>query len=425
MRHFTRTANERSGVSLVMVTFVVSVLATLSASMVMVTNSVTKEKLADRQKIGALFAAEAGVSEAVFALNNGQSGVVGSSSKPISQSGSNYWVQETVLPSGMRTLVSTGTDNASGVRVEVTVELIPNNIWAWGAFGDDALSLDQNSHVDSYDSRLGDYLSQQVNGSGNTAYASSNGHVGSNGDIGLLMNSSVKGNAICGPSSTTTVTGNATVSGSTAPSPELVVLPELEMPSFGSLGNFLLPANSSGTIPSGNWEYDDFDIDQQSKLTIVGPAQIVVQDFEMFSQSAIVVDASAGPVQFYVWDDFIMNSNTEIASTSYEPQDVLIALNSDNIVNPTQTVQLSEVTFESNSVIYGMFFAPNASVRIDSNFELYGSLVGREVHLDSWARVHFDEALLDADVFGNDPYWAAVCWRKMPYKTMKGANAYP
>ena len=108
-------------------------------------------------------------------------------------------------------------------------------------------------------------------------------------------------------------------------------------------------------------------------MTITGPARIVATDMELRSGAQIVIDASAGPVKFYVHKDFILSSNTSIASTTFDPADLSINLASDNIINPTENVQLAEVLLQSNSMVYGTLFAPNAMIDIDSNFELFGS----------------------------------------------------
>ncbi len=415
----------RAGVSLVMVTFAVSVLATLSVSMVMVSSSASKEKRADREQVAALFAAEAGISEAVFALNNGQSANIGTAQSPVSRSGSTFYVQETSLGAGLASLVATGADNSSAVRLELTVRQTNTSIWTWGAFGDENLSMDSNAHVDSFDSRLGTYQSQLGgNSSGNSNYAQAKGHVGSNGNISLKSNSSVHGDATCGPTGTTVVTGNAEVSGSTVPNTGVVEIPALTIPSFGSTGNYSLGGNGSATLPSGDYEFDDFQLKSNAQLTVIGPARLVMENFELRSNAELWVDASAGPVEIFVLEDFVMASNTLLASMTFTPSDVTVNLNSNNIVNPTQNVQLAEVAFESNSKLYGMLLAPNAEVDIDSNFELFGSVIGKRVHLDSNSNVHFDEALLDISASGGQPTWEAVCWRRLSSKTPIQGN-YP
>jgi hypothetical protein len=404
-------------VSLVVVGLSMSVLATLSVSMIVATRSTSREKSAQREEIAALFAAEAGLSEAVFALNNGGNANLGTQQQPLAINASEYWVTETNLPNGMKALVSTGIDNRAGTRIELTVRQDQDNLWVWGAFGDEELTMDSNSHVDSYDSTLGTYASQQVNGSGSNAYALTNGHVGSNGDIDLSQNSSVHGDAVPGPTATVTQNGsNTLITGSTTPNTALVTLPALVMPSFGSSGNFNINNNSSVALASGDYEYDNLRLGSGATLSITGPARIVASDMELRSNSQIIIDATAGPVEFFVHQDFILSSNTSIASTTFDPADLQINLASDNIINPTENIQLAEVLLQSNSVIYGTLFAPSAMIDIDSNFELFGAVVARQVHLDSWARVHFDEALLNVVANAGNVTWQAVFWRRLAFQ---------
>ena len=70
--------------------------------------------------------------------------------------------------------------------------------------------------------------------------------VGSNADIDLFQNSSVHGDAVCGPTSTTTVNGNATVSGSTTPAPDLVELPPIVVPTYASSGALTMVSPAFG-----------------------------------------------------------------------------------------------------------------------------------------------------------------------------------
>ena len=72
MRNIIRSSGERAGVSLVMVSFAVTVMATMAVAMVMVTSAASKEKRAERQQIAALFAAEAGISEAACLAESAQ-----------------------------------------------------------------------------------------------------------------------------------------------------------------------------------------------------------------------------------------------------------------------------------------------------------------------------------------------------------------
>lgn len=403
-----------------MVTFSVSVLATLSLSMVMVNTAVTKEQQAEKHQIASLLAAESGVSDAVFSLNNGGTGIIGSSANPVETSGVQYWVEVTDLGNGLMALSSTGLDAGNGSRVEVTMQETTDSIWTWGAFGDEELGMDSNAHVDSYDSSIGDYDSQ-LNGNGNGTYALQNGNVGSNGDVTLDGNSEVHGSAIPGPTSTTTIGGNNVIlTGSMAPASEEQEFPALVIPSFPPLPAWTV--NGSQTLASGDYYFQDLKIGANNDLTIYGPATIVVNDFELKSNAELWVDATNGPVEFFVIDDFILSSNTLVASLTYDPADIEINLESDNIINPTLNVQLSEVALESNAMLYGTLFAPNAAVDINSNFELFGAVIARQVHLDSNARVHFDENLMNSRSNGVVT-WEPLCWRTVAYSAQAAAAA--
>ena len=413
-----KSNQSRRGVSLFMVTFSVSILATLSLSMVMVNTTVTHEQQAEKHKIVALLAAESGVSDATFAMNNGGTGDVGSSANPVVNQGVSYWVEATDLGNGLISLSSTGLDARDGARVEVTMQQVSNSIWTWGAFGDEELSMDSNAHVDSYDSTLGTWDSQLTVNNGNGQYANNNGNVGSNGDVTLDGNSEVHGSAVCGPTATTTIGGNnVIVAGSTAPATGVQELPALVIPSFPIQPAYTV--SGTQTLASGDYYFSSMTGSGNSKLTIMGPATIVVGDFELKSSAELWVDATGGPVEFYVLDDFILNRNTIMASTTLNPAELSINLESDNIINPTLNVQLAEVAFESNAVLYGTIFAPNAAVDLNSNFELFGAVVARQVHLDSNSKVHFDENLATA-LGASTSTWQPLCWRTVAYQPEKG-----
>ena len=87
---------------------------------------------------------------------------------------------------------------------------------------------------------------------------------------------------------------------------------------------------------------------------------------------------------------------------------------SDNVIDPNVTVDLDDVAFDSNAEIYGTIYAPEALIEINSNFELFGALIARRVHLDSRSRVHYDEALSGTGSDSSDASYAAICWLALP-----------
>ena len=392
--HGSRAAHSRRGAALIMVALLVSSLAAAALVMMTTIGASKREKQASKQEIGATFVAEAGMNAALLDLVTGGTGQV-ATEQNASFGGAEFAVIPADIGGGLTSLTATGNDGNSTATIEVVVQLVNSSLFAYGAFGDEGLTMDSNAFIDSYDSSLGDYASQEVNGQGNDTWANENGHAGSNNDITLESNSGIHGNATPGPSSSTTLVGNNTsVSGSTAPAANTMPLDPLTIPSFPSSGS--LAVSGTEVIPSGNHHFDALVVKGTATLQINGPATVVFGSAELRSNAELLVDATNGPVEIYVIDDFILNSNTLMASTTKNPGDLALLLESDNIINPGLTVDLDDVLFESNAKFYGTIYAPNAAIDIDSNFELFGAIVARQLHLDSNSKIHFDEALLNS-----------------------------
>lgn len=359
-----------------------------------------------------MLAAEAGMNAAYVDFMAGGIGAVGSEANPMELGGSTFFVDSVDLGDDITSLVATGLDNRSGVRLQLvlrrTIEVTP----LFAAFGDEGVTMDSNAFVDSYNSSDGDYASQKVNGSGNDRWANENGNVGSNANIGLRQNSGIHGDATPGPSGSVSIVGNAEVSGATAAATALQDMPPLDIPTGTSAGNYTVSGTSS--LGPGTFFFDDFTISSNSTLNVTGPITLVVNSATLNSNAELWIDASNGGANIYVIDDFIMDSNTMLAATSFDPADVTLNLNSDNVIDPDNEVDLDAVDFDSNAKMYGTIYAPNAYVEINSNFELFGAIVARRVHLDSNSKIHFDENLMDQDE-DEEPTVETLFWRELPY----------
>ena len=396
----------RTGGALVMGVVLLVTLAGLSLSMITVLDGAARENRTSREKMGSHFVAEAGLSQAFFELNNGGTGVIGTSNQPMTFGDSTYWVTSTPMAGGLTSLISTGFDGRYTSRIQLVVQDTTSSSWSWGAFGDTSMILDSNALVDSYDSSLGTYASQLTT-SGSNAHANSNGNVGSNQNVLLQQNSDVFGNAIPGPGGSTTILGNATVSGTTTPNNGSVTMDPVTVPAIPSIGD--LDVNGSVSIPSGTHAFDAGTIETGSTLTITGPATLVFDSLELESNASFLVDSTGGPVEVYVVNDFLLNSNTLMAPLNYSPGDLIVNLASDNIADPNLNVDLDQIDFNSNAQFYGILYAPSAAIVINSNFELFGSLMSSSLELNSNSKVHFDEALLQSSSSSSSKY-QKVLW---------------
>jgi hypothetical protein len=404
----------QQGSALVMVTMAAAVMATLSFSILAVSLAGSKEQRSAKDRIRARYVCEAGLSDAVLDMAGGGTGDVGSKQAPIEYGNGEYWVDTSNLGGELYQVVATGRESRAGARLELTVQRTTHNVFEWGAFGDEVLVMDSNSRTDSYNAELGTYASQAVNGSGSSAYAKTNGDVGSNGNITLKANTKVYGDSMAGPGGSTTIVGsNVTLSGTSTPQTSVMDLPEIDVPLMTSSGS-LMVNNNTTVIPPGDHRWTNFTVNTGNKVTVTGPARLVFENYHLKSNAQMVIDASNGPVEIFVYDDFILDSNTLLASTTNKPVDLSVNLLSDNVINPDIKVQLDIITFDSNAKMYGTIYAPSAIIDIDSNFELFGSLVARRVLLDSNARIHYDESLATAES-RSEYTFATVCWRVLPY----------
>lgn len=410
VRKSRKTHVEREGVALVFMALGLASVLALSASLLVLVRSHSKEQRGSFEDQGSRYVAQAGLAQAMYQLQRSTSGVVGSPGHPASFGTSSYVVEAENVGSDLIRLRSLGIEDRERTRLELVVRSVPSTIWRFGAFGREFLHLDSNARVDSYDSTLGSYASQAVNSSGSSQYALSEGDVGSNGSISLDQNANVWGDAAAGPGHVTAVLGNAAVSGSTTPRLDSIELPEVPVPSYTSYG--ALTVTGSVTIAASNRAYTTLRVNANKTLNVVGPANLVINSLDLRSGGRIVVDPTNGPVTLYVLDNFLMNSNTSMASTRSWPRDLRINLLSDNVINPEVDVDLDVVDFDSNSKIFGYVYAPNAAITLDSNFEMFGSLVARSLDIDSNARFHFDEALIAATASG-DPEFETVSWREI------------
>jgi len=396
----------RRGSGLALIVMSVAGLAALSAAMVTVSLGSHREQAAELRKSQASYMCQAGLSQAMYQLQRGQEGVVGSAHNPSNWGGGKFWVGSSSGGVNITVLNSTGTDGGDTVNQQLVVRSVPTNMWTRALFGKDRVALDSSVIIDSYNSTLGTYASQVSGGK-----ARSNGAVGSNGNITAGSGTKVWGNATPGPGHTVSL-HEATVSGSTTAATSQVVFPPLSVPSYTAKG--ALSATSNKTIPAGNWTYTNISVSENKTLTITGPANVVISNLTMVSNSNISINDAGGPVTLTIIDNVKLDSNSNIIPVSKNPANLRINMLSDNVADPEVVVALDTVSISSNSTVYGVIYAPEARIRIDSAFTLYGAIMARDLSFDSNCKFHFDENLLSAMSSGATTY-EVLAWREISH----------
>lgn len=415
MQQRKRGNTRERGAALVAVMVVVVALATMAATLLLQVGSSTREERTARELETARLVSEAGLNAAFANMQAGMATELGNEQFPVAFGGGEFFVESEDLGNGATRLVAMGNAANRTVMSELVVKQVATGSPVYGVFGDEMLEINSNAFVDSYKSSLGSYESQAIYSNGNDTWALGNGHIGSNANIYVSQNSGVHGNATPGVEKSVVLSGTAEIHGTTTPAEVDFVFPELSVPSEESLsGNMTIKGDK--TLGPGTYYLNSLTLNSNSSLDVTGPVTFVLGSMELRSNAELLVDATNGGAEFYVYGDFELQSNTLLAATDYDPQNLAVNLRGNNVIDPSVDVEIDEdldIGFKSNSKMYGMLFAPKALIEIRSNFELYGSLMARRLLISSNAMIHYDESLSETDEDVEMTY-EVVGWRSVP-----------
>ncbi len=385
------------------------VLAAASMTLLTMADSSLKQDRATKQSIATDLVADAGLSAAFFDLTSGGTGNLGSEQAPIAYDGASYFVQCANDGTGVYTFRSEAQSGKVRRRLELVLAKSNGALGRWGAFGESSLAVSGQVLLDSYDSSAGSYASQ-LGAAGVNGAAQHNGDIGSNQGLMLSDDATIFGKAVPGPGSSVSLTGNASVSGSTNPAQKPVKLPPISVPSFPDQGPLVA---SNMVLGSGSYHYSSLQIASGSTLTIAGPAQVVLGACALEAGAQLIVDPSAGPVEVFLLGSLTMDSGSQMFPSTMNPSDFVFSIVGDNLADPSIVFDFDAAGPTSDTKIWGSVYAPNAHLQIDSNFELFGSMVSKELNLGGTAKLHFDEALMNQAASPSDN-WTRLAWRRLP-----------
>lgn len=352
--------------------------------------------------------AEAGLDEAVFALRQGGDGSVGTMSDPVYFGGGLLWVEVESVGNALLLLRSCAMYEEARTTLERLVFRNDQGLFAATIFSSQPLVLSSNVFVDSYDSTLGTYASQVSGG-----YAGDGAIVESNEDVVVESSVEVYGDVHPGMDSTLEVPGSSEVTGSMQPMAEPRVIPPVTVPAITSSGD--LTATGTQVLAPGDHAFGALAVDVGATLTITGPARVVIDAFEMRSNCELVLDSASGPIELYVSGALVQSSNSTITTTSPSAIDARLNLVGDE----TQVVDL-----RSNGAFHGVVVAPEATVNVSSNFEIFGAITANAISLASNARIHYDENLTE---YATDVEFVRSAWTvaEFPYPALRADRSDP
>ena len=380
-----------------MATITIATLMMLSLAFLQVSRAASNEVLEQVDQASAFYLAEAGVAEAIEALRSGATGNVGTPQTPAFLANGVVWIEATDIGNNQTRLVATGLKGSGRAALEVVVgtggggtPMFPGLMMS-----KERVDLDQGMTIDSYDSSVGSYVAQAVNFANGRAYANDNGHVHSNAEIDLDVNAGIFGDAIPGLGFTTTLGGGSSfVSGSTLPALEPFSVAPVVVPVIASSGS--LNVAGSQTIPSGDHAFDALTIQATGTLTIEGPANVVISDFDTINDAELVIDSTNGPVTIYATATFHYDEKFIVSTASGSPADLVwVITETCNPAVPDDHVGVwdSYIEFQKGAVVVGGIYAPNTFLDFNRNCTVYGAFACRKVDMDRDLYFHYDEFL--------------------------------
>lgn len=408
MRNPIRHRN--SGSVLVLSLLLLLALGALTASLTVLNVRLHGEHARARDDLRAFCVAEAGLNEAFAVLDeNGLDSLralayprpIGAGSYRVEVLDGRDDMEIDVDRIRLRSIGESGRD-AAGVQLMIWHE--PTGPYEFAAFGAQGVLLHSNVMLDSYDSKDGSYPD-------GVEYVNDFGNVGSFDKITFDSNVSIYGDALVGPDgvfvddfSGLQITGDVEAK-------ELSEdMPAITVPSYPTQGILLTTGNV--TIPSGNHHYSAITVDKGT-LTIKGPATVVVDDLLVSSGTKVLVDATDGPVKIYATGDFELRSNSSVTTNTERARDIEVLITSSNLPGGGAIIDLN-----SNAEFMGTIYAPNAALKLSSNFSVYGAVKAAFVELESNTAIHFDEDLLYDQLV--EDIFQRVSWRRLSPAEFQG-----
>jgi len=375
---------KEEGIALVITLLVMTLLLIMGVAFLSISSTETLISINERKRLQAFHLAEAGAEWAIAKLNGNGAYAGTGGEEPLGVGAYMVEVSVPVANPAQRLITATGcvydcgTPSSARAQVEVVVEEEASP-FQFAMLGMDFVNLDNRVVVDSYDSALGDY---------DPDTAGAEGHIHSNGNITLLTNNTVKGNAQAGG---TVSCGNGSQIGDPpdpTPHPCGSVTELVPAVNFNVVDTSHTTPNdnSTGIFPAEAYDPSTHDL-------TVGPGETVTLYAGTYYFNEIAVESNAtldvtGPVTIYMTGKFNAQGGAEI-NASKIPTNLLIFSSGSGM----NVIELDAGT----GWFYGAVYLLNGEFDIDtSDWKFYGSVIAKEVDIDDDVEVHYDVALARA-----------------------------
>jgi hypothetical protein len=350
----------------------------------------------DCQMIEARCAADAGLSKALFEMNDqlktppwSDSYLPEETSQNLTNCDATYSYAVSGDVSGGHSVTSTGS---SGVMFKsVTATFRAQGVFENAILTQEAMILKAGMLVDAYNS--GDLSDTEFDLKIATTSVSSDQMILNNGAV-------IDGKVFVGfngnPDTVIKDLGAAT--GYQGALTEEIVFPEITLPDFSGPDSEIEAKGATVTLgPADNGRYEEIALKRTSQpgvLEISGGDVIlyVTEDIDMGQDCEIVI-APGSSLTLYLDGDLSANNNSGFNNQTQIPGNFKL-----------YGTGSEEQSFDirANGEAYGSIYAPNADVTIMAGGDFYGAVVGNSFEMKSSGNFHYDEALSEVspDDFG-------------------------
>lgn len=254
---------------------------------------------------------------------------------------------------------------------------------SFGFVSIESASVQYGALIDAYDSSLGTYTEQLTfNEELDTMTGIGLGAIVSNGDIALAGGALVHGDARSGQAGRITDGFATEVTGESISISTPIEIPVVDPADTTGAQDANLGWNTEGMI-TGDLTVRRLNMNSYSRLSIVGPATVVIDELQLNSNAYILADTSAGPVTLIINSRLSLGFAAYIAPSSLQARDMTIRYAG------TSTIQLN-----TSARLLADIVAPLAQINLGYQSEIYGRALAKSLFLGNEAKLHLDIDLL-------------------------------
>ncbi|MBI4342235.1 MAG: hypothetical protein HY599_02585 [Candidatus Omnitrophica bacterium] len=361
----------------------------------MLLRSLSEARLSERSRnqVSALHLADAGVDQAAVNLRTPTDAIDDVLTRTFS-TGSFQLDPAVSIGADTWRVESHGTsDQDTGYprHVEAVFRLTPQSVFQFALFGDQQVNVSGSAVTDSYDSSAGAYDPDDPSHNGDVGTnATNSGGVTVNGSI-FVDGQVAVGPDVSDPVSVVTGYDPAFITGGTDPpsdTQDVVAqgvsfpMPSVVVPVGLTCNDFEVSSNDTVTLPPGTYCYQN--------LTLQGGGTLT----------------ASGDVTIYITGLYIARGNSTTGVPS-NPKSMLI------MMAPTGDATIEQGTITGSTGFYGALYAPDSTINVTGNAEVYGSIIAERVNVSGSAAIHYDESLQTVTQISNLHKVAVVSWREL------------